>query len=259
MTELGCRVQVARSGTVSENPHAQGAIMQSDVLAQPKPEIFRSIAPWWHTAVILVVQGLLAYRGMIRADQMRAMINPDRVRIYERTILFEWLVLGLVILGVWLHGASILNVLGERWRSGKQVLRDAGIAVLFLAATIMVSSIAGGHGHGAEKAAQFILPRGGVELAFWVALSISAGICEEGVYRGYLQRQLMALTKSVPAGIILSAAAFGAAHSYLGLPQALVIGVLGVMSGVLAYWCKSVRPGMIAHALQDVLGGILRH
>jgi len=67
------------------------------------------------------------------------------------------------------------------------------------------------------------------------------------------------LTKNIPAGIVLSAAAFGAAHAYQGFQHALQIGFLGLMGGILAYWCKSVRPGMIAHTLQDVLGGFIQH
>ena len=98
-----------------------------------------------------------------------------------------------------------------------------------------------------------------VEKELWVVLSITAGICEEAIYRGYLQRQFMALTKSVPLGIVFSALVFGAAHSYQGLAQAMLIGTLGAMGGTLAYWRRSVRPGMIAHVLQDVLGGFIRH
>jgi uncharacterized protein len=236
-------------------------IMKTDVRAQSESVMFRPIDSPWHTLFVLAVQALLGYRGKIWADQMRAIVNPNHIGIYEHTMLFEWLVLALVLVGVWLHGSSLFTVLGERWRSVRQVLRDLGIAMLFLIASIMVSSIVGSHSHGgaADKATQFILPRGGGEMALWVALSISAGICEEAVYRGYLQRQFMALTRSAPAGIVLSAAAFGAAHLYQGLGHAFRIGLLGAMGGILAYWCGSVRPGMIAHALQDVLGGIFRH
>jgi membrane protease YdiL (CAAX protease family) len=69
----------------------------------------------------------------------------------------------------------------------------------------------------------------------------------------------MALTKSIPAGIFFPALAFGVAHSYQGVARAMLIAVMGVMSGILAHWCRSVRPGMIAHTLQDVLGGLVRH
>jgi uncharacterized protein len=217
------------------------------------------VAAPWHTVFVLALIATLAYWGKLRADQMRAMLNPDRVKIYERTILSEWLVLGLVLVGVWLNGSSLFAVLGDRWRSGRQFLRDVGIGLLFLIASIMVTSIVGSHGSMDDKATHFLLPQGKVEIALWVVLSITAGICEEAVYRGYLQKQFMALTKSVPAGIFFPALAFGVAHSYQGWARASLIGVMGAMSGILAYWCRSVRPGMIAHTLQVVLGGFVRH
>jgi membrane protease YdiL (CAAX protease family) len=219
----------------------------------------RRVAAPWHTVFVLALIATLAYWGKLRADQMRAMLNPDRVKIYERTILSEWLVLGLVLVGVWLNGSSLFAVLGDRWRSGRQFLRDVGIGLLFLIASIMVTSIVGSHGSTDDKATHFLLPQGKVEIALWVVLSITAGICEEAVYRGYLQKQFMALTKSVPAGIFFPALAFGVAHSYQGWARASLIGVMGAMSGILAYWCRSVRPGMIAHTLQVVLGGFVRH
>jgi membrane protease YdiL (CAAX protease family) len=96
-------------------------------------------------------------------------------------------------------------------------------------------------------------------MELWIVLSVSAGICEEAIFRGYLQRQFIALTGNIAAGIVLSGIAFGAAHLYQGFPQALQIAVLGVLGGILAHYCKSVRPGMIAHSLQDILGGLIRH
>jgi len=38
-------------------------------------------------------------------------------------------------------------------------------------------------------------------------------------------RQFIALTKNVPAGILLSAAAFGAAHAYQGFRMVILIGL----------------------------------
>jgi membrane protease YdiL (CAAX protease family) len=67
---------------------------------------------------------------------------------------------------------------------------------------------------------------------------------------------LMALAKNAPLGILLSAVMFGTAHAYQGFAKAVNIGVLGAMYGIFAHWRKSVRPGMIAHTLQDVLGGL---
>jgi hypothetical protein len=37
----------------------------------------------------------------------------------------------------------------------------------------------------------------------------------------------------------------------------LVIMVHGCLLGVLAWWRKSLRPGMLAHGIQDSLGGVV--
>jgi hypothetical protein len=227
----------------------------TDPVSDPNP--YRAIASPWHTLLVLIVLALLAYRGALRMHDL-ALAQSARIDIYKRTILFEWLTLALVLAGVWWHGSSLLTVLGKRWSSLREILRDLGIAVLFLVVTISITSILGGHGDG-NAAVRRIQPQGNSEMLAWVVLSLTAGICEEAVFRGYLQRQFMAMTGNGPAGIVLSAIAFGAAHLYQGFPRALQIALLGVMCGILAHWCKSVRPGMFAHALQDILGGFVRH
>jgi hypothetical protein len=233
--------------------------METEVQSQSRSDALRSVAAPWHTAVVLIATFLLAYRGHLRAEAMRAIDHPDRIQLYLTTMLFEWLMLGLVLAGLWLRGSSPLTVLGERWHSVREFFRDVGIGLLFLTATIAVTSTFGAHDRAGDRATQFLLPQTTGEIALWVAVSITAGVCEEAVYRGYLQRQFASLAKSVPAGIILSGLVFGAAHSYQGLRRASMIGLMGIMAGILAYWRRSVRPGMIAHVLQDLLGGFVRH
>jgi uncharacterized protein len=233
--------------------------METAFQVRPRSETFARVASPWHTIVVLGAIGALVFRGKLQAEHMRAAVNVNRIALYERIILFEWLTLALVLLGVWLSGSSLLTVLGDHWRSVREFLRDIGIGLLFLIASIVVTSIFGGHGGAADRAIQFLLPHGAAEMVLWIALSITAGICEEAIYRGYLQKQFMAFTKSVPAGIVLSALVFGLAHSYQGAVRASIIGIMGAMGGILAYWRRSVRPGMIAHTLQDVLGAFIRH
>ena len=132
---------------------------------------------------------------------MRAAVNLNHIGMYGRTMLFEWLLFGFVILGVKLNGTPLLAVLGERWSSVRQVLRDSGIAIAFLVVSIFLESLVDAHLHGGgpDPAVQFLLPHGGSELAVWMALSLTAGICEETLFRGYLQKQFMALTKNAAA------------------------------------------------------------
>jgi membrane protease YdiL (CAAX protease family) len=90
-----------------------------------------------------------------------------------------------------------------------------------------------------------------------LVLSVSAGICEETIFRGYLQVQLGALTKSTIAGIVLSAILFGFGHAYQGWAPAGLLAFYGLLFGLLTHWRGTVRPAMIAHAWQDSFIGIV--
>jgi len=49
---------------------------------------------------------------------------------------------------------------------------------------------------------------------------------------------------------------FGLAHGYYRWVMVAPM-VQGWFLGLLAYWHKSLRPGMLAHGLQDALGGLV--
>jgi membrane protease YdiL (CAAX protease family) len=215
------------------------------------------IASPWHTAIVVVIAALSAYRGAIHAAQSRAGLGPSRSYMYLRTMAFEILFLAIVALGVRLRGNSLHTIFGPRWRSAGQMLRDLRIGLALWFVSIVGVSLLSGHSGPPDRSVAFLLPQTSREVLLWVALSIVAGICEEAIFRGYLQRQFAALTRNVAAGILLSGAAFGVVHAYQGWSRALVIGVLAILSGVVAQWRGTVRPGMFAHALQDALAPLL--
>ncbi len=167
--------------------------------------------------------------------------------------------LAVVVIGVRLRGASLRNLFGQRWNSVGQVVRDIGFGLLLLVTSTVLVSIMGGHRHGSapDQGIAYLIPQSSTELLLWLLLSVVAGICEEAVYRGYFQVQFTALTCSVPAGIVMSAAAFGGAHAYQGVGRAMVIGISALLYGVFAHWRGTVRPGMIAHSLQDAIAPAL--
>jgi membrane protease YdiL (CAAX protease family) len=217
------------------------------------------VASWVHAVVVLGVVGGWAVWQKSRMDRLGAGADPHRVRGYVLGMCFEWALFGLVVAGVWRSGTPLHRVLGERWRSAGQLLKDVGIALGFW---VVATGVLWGVGwvlriRGNGAAITAMLPHGVLEVMVWIALSVSAGICEETIFRGYLQAQFMALTKNAAAGIVLAAAIFGAAHAYQGLRMTILIAVYGLMFGSLAYWRGSVRPGMIAHAWQDSLNGVL--
>jgi uncharacterized protein len=227
--------------------------------ASPALRSDRLIASRVHTLVVLAAVAAWAYGGTLSAARLASDPHPHRVRLFLFAIGEEWLMFALILAGLLRARMPLSCVIGERWQSGRDLLRDIGVAAGFWVASIpllyffkmllRVTSLG--------TAVLALLPRGALEIALWIAVSVSAGICEETIFRGYLQRQLMVMTGSRGGGMLLAAAAFGLAHLYQGWRMATVIGLYGLMLGVLAYWRHSVRPGMIAHAWQDSLTGVL--
>jgi uncharacterized protein len=232
--------------------------MGASAPAQSASDRYPRAASPIHTILVLAVMGGWTIGHKIFVDQLSATANPNRVRYYVATIFYEWLLFILVVAAVRRSGASALIVLGEHWNSVRQVLRDIGIAAGFWIVAAMLLWIFGRLLRIAALGRNVsMLPHRGIELTLWIALSVTAGICEETIFRGYLQGQFMAWTKSAPVGILLSAAAFGAAHAYQGFRMVILIGLYGAMFGILAHWRGSVRPGMIAHAWNDSFNGVV--
>lgn len=99
------------------------------------------------------------------------------------------------------------------------------------------------------------LPSGGTAQAIWVCLSFAAGIGEEIVFRGYLQRQLGALTGRTGLSILLQAVVFGLGHVYEGQAAVMKIVLIGLILGIVAAGRGNIRACILAHVTIDVLAG----
>jgi uncharacterized protein len=216
------------------------------------------VAPVWHTVVFVVI--LLGLAGLQGQPQLagRADRLPGRITLYAFTLGYEFFLLGYVwLLGLKLRKVPLAEIIGGKWRRWGDFWRDVGIALLFWIAVVAVlATLSFSLRFSGMEAAKFLLPETGREVAVFVVLAVTAGFCEEVIFRGYLQRQFTAWTGNVPAGVVLQAAVFGAAHLYQGVKGVIVITVYGSMFGILAAMRKSLRPGIMQHGGQDALSGI---
>src|ERR1700722_12544254 len=153
--------------------------METPAVDQSAPDRHLQIASPIHTILVLAALGGWAIWHKSFADQLSTAANPNRVRFYVVTLFYEWLLLVLVVAGVWRRGASVLIVLGDHWHSVRQVARDIGIAVGFWVVASMFLWIFGWLLRTAALGRNVsMLPQRGIELTFWIALSVTAGICE---------------------------------------------------------------------------------
>lgn len=211
-----------------------------------------SKAPLWHLgSVVFILLALSAASGF--GDDWRPEQHAPHavVLIYLFVILLEWS-FALFVLWRWPWRPE------NRWRRRRLIPADIATATAFSLVFVGVAKGAVAlFGPDAWGSPSGLLPRGALELAAWVALSISAGICEEIIFRGYLLQQLALRTRSSGLAIIGQAVLFGASHGYQSVKSMTLIMVLGVLYGLLVAWRKTLVPGMLAHAGLDIAGVIL--
>ena len=200
----------------------------------------------------------LAYLQTLPFVQARAAEAPSRIPTYILTICFELVMVGYVwVFGLRRRKIPMRELIGGKWQRWADFWRDVGVAALFwIVVWSVLLVLAFALKFSGEAAGKFLLPQTPTELAFFVPLALTAGFCEELLFRGYLQRQFLALTGNTAASIALQAVVFGAGHMYQGAKGVLVISVYGAMFGILAVMRKSLRPGMMQHAGQDTITGI---
>ncbi|HUK30264.1 MAG TPA: type II CAAX endopeptidase family protein [Candidatus Acidoferrum sp.] len=241
------------SGTQNSNAAALQSEKPGDARA------LQPVAPAWHTLLLLIVMAGYGYLSFTRAAHARAIHAVYTYRNYFPTMIIEWILFAYVVFGARRKGIGIKELLGPRWSRGKAIFTDIGIAAIFwIVSLFALGTIAQLlHIPSALSNVKFMMPQTPLDMVVWVLLSFTAGICEEAIFRAYLQRQFAAWTRSLPIGVVLSAAVFGAAHSYQGGRQPILLGFYGLMFGILAAVRKTTKPGMMAHAFQDSASGVL--
>jgi membrane protease YdiL (CAAX protease family) len=106
------------------------------------------------------------------------------------------------------------------------------------------------------KQAERRVPHTRAELAWFVALSVSAGICEEFIFRGYLIWLLQSMLGLWGAAAV-SVVVFAAAHAYQGAKGALAVGIVGSLLTLVVLVSGSLVPAIAAHVLIDVGEGLV--
>lgn len=222
----------------------------------------RPVAPLWHTAVVVAFFVLLAAAGAVFShaglSKQPAPVPTDHAPLYLSLMVAEWGLLYYVWkAGLRKKGVRLRALIGGRWMKPRDVIADAALAVgvwgLWEGVETVWTYLSG---PGSTLSVQSFLPRKPDEIAAWIGLSITAGICEEAVFRGYLLKQFTWMTKSRVVALVLQAAIFGVAHGYQGLAACARIAAYGGLFGVIALWRSSLRPGIMAHALTDILAGL---
>lgn len=106
---------------------------------------------------------------------------------------------------------------------------------------------------------QWMTPTTGKEARYFIlGLSISAGICEEILFRGYLM-QLLGNYVPTYAVVIISSIAFGLPHLYQGPIHILRTSIVGAAMALLYLFTDSIITPILLHVVFDMYGGAMAY
>lgn len=218
----------------------------------------------WIVAVIVlfaVAEWRWLWPGFLRRIASGA--PGARRKRYQKVIVSEWL-FALAVLAYWLArarpGSSLL--LGRPPALNLAIGLTLAVLVMgflwiqrrrLLANPAAMRKLAGRLDFGGP-----LLPHVHSEHRLFVLVSLSAGVCEEVIFRGFLLWYFSVWTEPWLA-LLISSAVFGLAHIYLGLAQVPRTGLVGFLLGALALLSGSLLPAMMLHAVLDMHSGTLAY
>jgi len=196
-------------------------------------------------------------------ESIRLKTSPDprkRVKWYVKLVIVSWL---LTLLLIWLVGFQNVVTIGTRasWMPTREGVRD--FIVGLLAAVILLQVVALLRVRNkpevrakiakALQSLYFMLPVTRDERVLFFFVSLTAGICEEAIYRGFLIHYLMGAPGSlnVTLAMVVSSVIFGIAHIYQGVRGTIGSAILGFIFALLFVMTGNLALPMLLHALID--------
>lgn len=219
--------------------------------------------PWDFWLIFFVLGVLVPWRGYSRLQQLLArprIESRERLSLYLSTIAFQWIAAGVTAWRAWARGLTPAE-LGFSTRPEFRIAALAAAGAVFLAAfqwfNLRRVGRLGAESRGnLQPLAERILPRTPPERVTFFALAITAGFCEEFLYRGFAVAAFSRAGLAPWIVVLISAALFGLAHLYQGKRGLVSTGILGLLFGAARVTWMSLAPVVVWHSAVDLAAGI---
>jgi CAAX protease family protein len=219
--------------------------------------------PWDIVLIFLVLGVVVPWRGRVRLKQLLAkprVESSERLALYASTITFQWVATAIAGWRAWAHGFSYAQLgltSGDPMSIG--ALAIGGTLVIVALQWLNLRRI--GRSNSPLRAplqalAQRILPQSSRELALFCVLAVTAGICEEFLYRGFAMAALGRSGLPSAAVVVTSAVMFGLAHLYQGRGGFVGTLILGLLFGFSRLSLGTLIPVTAWHTGVDLVAGI---
>lgn len=211
--------------------------------------------------VVAVAQPILGYRSFQKLVRFAAAGHAIPLsRLYNRTLIGQWL-LFVLVLSIWHAEERAWLDLGFALRTDAAAAAGIGLAAIAFVMLAFKLRQLGPRRPQVRDALlerlgtiELILPRTRRQLRHFYALSVTAGIVEETIWRGFM---IWYFCQYLPlwAAVILSSLGFGLAHAYQGMVNIPKSALTGAVFALIYVLTGSLLFPIVLHALADALQG----
>ena len=214
---------------------------------------------WILVFLLVVVQPVLGWWRFKKFVARGGPVTTNRkLRLYFIVLLTQWT---LTALCAWVMARRQLNIAdlgllkpGPAWT---WILALVLAMTLASATIVAVRAIRAGKSEvpGHLRHISRILPQNLLERIGFTPVALTAGICEETLYRGFLTFAFFQAYPNIIVALALSTVAFGIAHLYQGPRGIISTMALGLVLATIYRASGSLWPGIVVHAIVDLANG----
>jgi membrane protease YdiL (CAAX protease family) len=218
---------------------------------------------WDILLIFFVLSVIVPLRGRARLQRLLAkprVERAERLSLYASTIAFQWLAAAVAAWRAWAHGFTATQ-LGFAMPGRFRVLMITVLGAALIVTLQWLNLRRMGRSTSPlrrplQALAERILPQSTMELIPFLALAVTAGLCEEFLYRGFAMAVLSRLGLPTAVVILFSSIIFGLAHLYQGRSGFVSTMLLGILFGISRAALGSLLPVIVWHMGVDVVAGI---
>ncbi len=187
--------------------------------------------------------------------------KAERLTLYASTMAFQWLLSAIVLWRI-----TVDRIPASRLGLAISHPLLVGVVAFVLAVVILANQLFSLRRLAITQAdessilvqmALKVFPQDAVERLAFFAVVVTVAICEEWIYRGFVQHMFHDWGNSAAAGIFGSALLFAGAHLYQGRRGLASTFAVGLIFSAVRFWTGSLIPSVSAHFVADLTAGYL--
>src|SRR5579863_1195647 len=216
-----------------------------------------------YIAILILLAIVIPWRSTARIRSLlysAEFASAQRMALYLSTMVFQWALAGIILWRSAARGLSQAQLGLDIPSVQRAIVVTVALSIALVLNQIFgikrLASVPPGERGMIGQLAERLLPRSRREALVGTLLVVTVAICEELIYRGFVEGVFQQALRSVIAGAVISALFFAIAHVYQGRRGLLMTFAVGLIFSAARVWTGSLLPSIIVHFVADFSAGV---